>query len=103
LLLGKRSVPAGAARRASNRAGTARSGQGRALLARRSEPLPASTVLASAATSTGGEGGNTFPLVSFERCSLDGTADDSGEANATIDQSDIRGSEPHGHDPSGAA
>ena len=23
--------------------------------------------------------------------------------NATIDHSDIRGSEPHGHDPSGAA
>ena len=26
-----------------------------------------------------------------------------GQVWATIDQSDIRGSEPHGHDPSGAA
>jgi hypothetical protein len=34
---------------------------------------------------------------------LDSRADGSGGANATIDHSDIRGSEPHGHDPSGAA
>jgi len=34
---------------------------------------------------------------------LDGGADDSPVACATIDHSDIRGSEPHGHDPSGAA
>ena len=33
----------------------------------------------------------------------DSSADDSQGANATIDHSDIRGSEPHGHDPSGAA
>ena len=26
-----------------------------------------------------------------------------GQVSATIDQSDIRGSEPHNHDPSGAA
>jgi hypothetical protein len=34
---------------------------------------------------------------------LDRRADDSRGAGATIDHSDIRGSEPHGHDPSGAA
>ena len=39
----------------------------RRCLARRSEPLTASTVLASTTASTGGFGGNTFPLVSFER------------------------------------
>ena len=39
-------VPAGAARRFSNSAGTERSAQGRAGFARRSEPLRASTVLA---------------------------------------------------------
>ena len=33
----------------------------------------------------------------------DSRADDSPAAYATIDHSDIRGSEPHGHDPSGAA
>jgi hypothetical protein len=33
----------------------------------------------------------------------DSRADDSPGAYATIDHSDIRGSEPHGHDPSGAA
>ena len=34
---------------------------------------------------------------------LDSRAGDSPEAYATIDHSDIRGLEPHGHDPSGAA
>jgi len=34
---------------------------------------------------------------------LDSGADDSEAAIATIDHSDIRGSEPQGHDPSGAA
>ena len=33
----------------------------------------------------------------------DGRADNSPGASATIDHSDIRGSEPQGHDPSGAA
>jgi len=51
----------------------------------------------------GRRSGNTFLLVSFERFGLDSRADDSGGTGATIDHSDIRGSEPHGHDPSGAA
>jgi hypothetical protein len=51
----------------------------------------------------GRRNGNTFLLVSFEPSVLDSRADDSPEASATIDHSDIRGSEPHGHDPSGAA
>jgi len=41
-------------------------------------------------------------LVGFEQVS-DSRANDSGGAGATIDHSDIRGSKPHGHDPSGAA
>jgi hypothetical protein len=56
--------------------------------------------------STCGVGGNTFPLVSFEQlafCVFEQQADDSPGAYATIDHSDIRGSKPHGHDPSGAA
>jgi len=45
-----------------------------------------------------------IPLVSFERVlSLDSRADDSLGVIATIDHTDIRGSKPHGHDPSGAA
>jgi hypothetical protein len=49
-----------------------------------------------------------FPLVGFERVwvvalVLDSRADDSLGASATIDHTDIRGSEPQGHDPSGAA
>ena len=43
-----------------------------------------------------------FLLVGFERV-LDGRADDSRVASATIDHTDMRGSEPQGHDPSGAA
>ena len=74
----------------------------RRCLARRSEPLTASTVLAFSTNATGGVSGNRFPLVSSERL-LDSRADDSPGAGATIDHSDIRGSEPHGHDPSGAA
>lgn len=42
------------------------------------------------------------PLVQFEQV-LNSRADDSPVAGATIDHTDIRGSEPHGHDPSGAA
>jgi hypothetical protein len=62
------SVPAGAAHREIDRAGTARSTQGRGgFEARRSEPLLESTVLASGGMPMGGFGGNTFPLVSFER------------------------------------
>jgi hypothetical protein len=53
--------------------------------------------------SMGGAGGNTFLLVGPERFDWDSIADDSQGANATIDHSDIRGSEPHGHDRSGAA
>jgi hypothetical protein len=75
----------------------------RRCLARRSEPLPASTVLAFRRNLDGRRSGNTFPLVSFEHFGSDSRADDSGGAGATIDHSDIRGSEPHGHDPSGAA
>ena len=45
-----------------------------------------------------------FLLVGFEPVLvLDSRADDSLGASATIDHTDIRGSEPHGHDPSGAA
>jgi hypothetical protein len=40
-----------------------------------------------------------FLLVDFKRV-LDSRADDSLGANATIDHTDMRGSEPHGHDPS---
>jgi len=54
-------------------------------------------------TFDGRRSGNTFPQVSFERLCLDSRADHSEGANATIDHSDIRGSEPQGHDPSGAA
>ena len=43
-----------------------------------------------------------IPLVSFEQRVLDSRADDSLRVGATIDHTDIRGSEPHGHDPSGA-
>jgi len=43
-----------------------------------------------------------IPLVGFEQV-LDSRADDSRRASATIDHTDIRGSKPHGHDPSGAA
>jgi len=43
-----------------------------------------------------------FLRVGFEQV-LDSRADDSLRASATIDQTDIRGSKPHGHDPSGAA
>jgi hypothetical protein len=54
----------------------------------------------------GRRSGNMFLLVGFERVLvfvLDSRADDSLGASATIDHTDIRGSEPHGHDPSGAA
>jgi hypothetical protein len=51
----------------------------------------------------GRRSGNTFPLVSFEHFGSDSRADDSGGTGATMDHSDIRGSEPHGHDSSGAA
>jgi len=77
--------------------------QARARSARRSEPLTASTVLAPATNFDGRRRGNTFLLVGPERFGPDSSADDSQGANATIDHSDIRGSEPHGHDPSGAA
>jgi hypothetical protein len=43
-----------------------------------------------------------IPLVGFEQV-LDSRADDSLRAIATIDHTDIRGSKPHGHDPSEAA
>jgi hypothetical protein len=65
--------------------------------------LTASTVPAPSEVFDGRRSGNTFLLVSFERFGSDSTADDSPAAKATIDHSDIRGSEPHGHDPSGAA
>jgi len=43
-------------------------------------------------------------LVGFEQLLvLDSRADDSLGASATIDHTDMRGSKPHGHDPSGAA
>jgi hypothetical protein len=85
-------------------AGTARSMQGRADVWRgEAHPCLASTVLALRATFDGRRSGNTFPLVSFQQLGLDSRADDSGGAGATIDHSDIRGSKPHGHDPSGAA
>ena len=41
-----------------------------------------------------------IPLVGFEQV-LDSKADDSLRASATIDHTEIRGSEPHGHDRSG--
>jgi hypothetical protein len=50
----------------------------------------------------GRRSGNMFPLVGLERV-LDSRADDSPVASATIDHTDMRGSEPHGHDPSGAS
>ena len=50
----------------------------------------------------GRRSGNMFLLVGFEQVG-DRRADDSPVASATIDHTDIRGSEPHGHDPSGAA
>jgi len=64
--------------------------------------LTASTVLAITEDLDGRRSGNTFLLVSLERFSLDSKADDSPAAIATIDHSDIRGSEPHNRDPSGA-
>jgi len=43
-------------------------------------------------------------LVGFEQVLvLDSRAEDSFGASATIDHTDMRGSKPHGHDPSGAA
>ena len=61
--------PAGPARRKSKSAGTERSRQGRAS-ARRSESLPASTVLALPPQSTGGGAENSFLLVSSELLKL---------------------------------
>jgi hypothetical protein len=46
--------------------------------------------------------GAMFPEVRCEQV-LNSRADDSRVASATIDQTDIRGLKPHGHDPSGAA
>jgi hypothetical protein len=69
---------------------------------RRSEPLPASTVVALARID-GRASGTRFPLVSLEAGLRTAEPTTAEEQNATIDQSDIRGSEPHGHDPSGAA
>jgi hypothetical protein len=76
--------------------------KGALVLARRSEPLTASTVLAFPHFLDGRRSGNMFLLVSFEQV-LDSNADDSPVASATIDHTDMRGSEPQGHDPSGAA
>ena len=91
-----------AARRNNHLAGTARSRQGRAVVGRgESEPLTASTVLASVQFD-GRRSGNMILLVGFEPV-LDSRADDSLGASATIDHSDMRGLEPHGHDSSGAA
>ena len=45
----------------------AQQSRARRCLARRSEPLTVSTVLARGTLSTGGTGGNTFPLVGFEQ------------------------------------
>jgi len=61
--------------------------------------LSASTVLALG-NRMGGLVGNTFPLVSLE-VSNSSTGNSRG-SGATIDHTDMRGSEPQGHDPSGA-
>jgi hypothetical protein len=42
-------------------------------------------------------------LVVFGFCCSGQSQPQQGQVWATIDQSDIRGSKPHGHDPSGAA
>ncbi|MEO8131579.1 MAG: hypothetical protein ABI822_31085, partial [Bryobacteraceae bacterium] len=42
---------------------------------------------------------STFLLMGPERVGWDSGADDSRGANATMDHSDIRGWEPHGHHP----
>ena len=99
-----RHVPSGAARRDYQLAGTGRSSQGRAVVWRGEVTLDGEHRSEHCdMVSTGGVGGNMIPLVSFEQRVLDSRADDSLRASATIDHSDIRGSEPHGHDPSGAA
>jgi hypothetical protein len=51
----------------------------------------------------GRRSGNMIPLVGFEQGVGDRRADDSPVASATIDHTDMRGSKPQGHDPSGAA
>jgi hypothetical protein len=53
--------------------------------------------------SMGGSVGNTFLLVSLELAWLDGRAENSRGAGATVDHTDIRGSEPQEHDSSGAS
>jgi hypothetical protein len=50
----------------------------------------------------GRRSGNMFLLVGFEQGG-DSRAENSRGASATIDHTDMRGSKPQGHDPSGAA
>ena len=95
-------VPAGAARRDNHLAGTARSRQGRAVVWRGEANPGRRAPFWHPDNIDGRRSGNMFLLVGFEQV-LDSRADDSLRASATIDQTDIRGSKPHGHDPSGAA
>ncbi len=73
-------------------------------LARRSEPLPESTVLAFPYSLDGRlRWDHRSCWWAWSVLVLDSRADDSLGASATIDHTDMRGLEPHGHDPSGAA